>query len=458
MLPSEILERKLYATGKTTQIKGPELNSRLRERLGEPATEGADPTRDWTTFSFRTDRRIESHAAGAPPLRIFRDMQEQGPAVTPEILLNAVRSGADYLTRVMNPDGHFVYNYRALDDHDDSAYGLLRHAGAAYAILEAYDEFRTPLYLDKANKALAYLKERFKVPQKATEPLLYPVRQSRRRAAKSRRKWPLALLAYCKRAEATRMPTDLDVMRSLGLEIVRQQYEDGHFRDNDDVMKEDPAAPRTLKKEVIYFTGEAILGLLRLYAVDPDPRWLNAAKKGADYAINVRDAGKTTQNIEHDHWLSYALNELYRQVPNQAYVDHALLIGTAIVEGAKTKATAPAPDFIGSYFPEAPSTPAAVRLEAMDADMRLLRFTGKPLDAFQPTATEVARFLASQQFTLDNDFFLKNPQKSQGGVRESVLNQDIRIDYVQHAMSGWLHLARLLRDPSYGTAAPTPAK
>ena len=42
------------------------------------------------------------------------------------------------------------------------------------------------------------------------------------------------------------------------------------------------------------------------------------------------------------------------------------------------------------------------------------------------------------------------------GVRDSVVDDDIRIDYVQHAMSGWLHLARLLRDPTYGTASPAP--
>jgi hypothetical protein len=32
----------------------------------------------------------------------------------------------------------------------------------------------------------------------------------------------------------------------------------------------------------------------------------------------------------------------------------------------------------------------------------------------------------------------------------------VRVDYVQHAMSGWLHLARELRDPAYGkTGVPS---
>ena len=32
-------------------------------------------------------------------------------------------------------------------------------------------------------------------------------------------------------------------------------------------------------------------------------------------------------------------------------------------------------------------------------------------------------------------------------MRESLFVPDIRIDYVQHAMSAWLHFARILREP-----------
>jgi hypothetical protein len=61
-----------------------------------------------------------------------------------------------------------------------------------------------------------------------------------------------------------------------------------------------------------------------------------------------------------------------------------------------------------------------------------------------------------QQYDDDDDYWLANPAKADGGVRESLFVHDVRIDYVQHAMSAWLHLARILRDPSYGrTGAPS---
>ena len=58
--------------------------------------------------------------------------------------------------------------------------------------------------------------------------------------------------------------------------------------------------------------------------------------------------------------------------------------------------------------------------------------------------------MRSQQLDQDSAFFVRHPEKVIGGVRESVANCDIRIDYVQHAMSAWLHFARILRDPTYG--------
>ena len=71
-------------------------------------------------------------------------------------------------------------------------------------------------------------------------------------------------------------------------------------------------------------------------------------------------------------------------------------------------------------------------------------------------AMEEACFMRGQQFDAASAYFVKRPSFAIGGVRESLLNSDIRIDYVQHAMSAWLHLARSLRDPAYGkTGVPS---
>ena len=62
--------------------------------------------------------------------------------------------------------------------------------------------------------------------------------------------------------------------------------------------------------------------------------------------------------------------------------------------------------------------------------------------------------MRSQQLDDENSFYLRNPREvRRRGTGRALANDDIRIDYVQHAMCAWLHLARVLRDPSYGSKA-----
>jgi hypothetical protein len=205
----------------------------------------------------------------------------------------------------------------------------------------------------------------------------------------------------------------------------------------------------------VYYTGEAVLGLLRLYAIDPNPAYLDAARRGADYVVHVRDASSTEDSQEHDHWISYAYNELYRVVPDPAYLEHALKIARAIEKKQHRAAGAQAPDYVGTFY-EGQSTPASTRIEAYDADIALSRFAGRPDAWLLDLAREAAASTLGQQFDAADDYWLPNPAKAAGGVRESLFASDVRIDYVQHAMSAWLHLARTLRDPAYGkTGVPS---
>jgi hypothetical protein len=64
--------------------------------------------------------------------------------------------------------------------------------------------------------------------------------------------------------------------------------------------------------------------------------------------------------------------------------------------------------------------------------------------------------MLGQQFDEQNAYWLKNPGKSLGAVREGLFTSDVRVDYVQHAMCAWLHLARIVRDSGYGkTGVPS---
>lgn len=64
---------------------------------------------------------------------------------------------------------------------------------------------------------------------------------------------------------------------------------------------------------IIYYEGEAVFALLRLYALDQQEVWLDEAKRSLDYFIE-NDNWK-----HHDHWLSYAANEITEYDPSDKY-------------------------------------------------------------------------------------------------------------------------------------------
>jgi hypothetical protein len=454
VLPAEIAERRLGHEGRTAGLSHAKLAPLLATRSG--VTPGS--LASMRAYRFGAAVFVESASHDGARV-VVRGMVERPAEVTPDRLVAGVRHGADYLLRVMNAEGRYVYMYHPMEDRDDGSYGLLRHAGSTYALLEAYEELGTPAYAAKGELALQYLKARLRDdPESQGKYAVDTNDEEQQRVGGA----GLSLLAFAKDAAVTGSRTELETMRALARSILKAQYEDGHFRSNADVEHE---TGKKLKREPVYYPGEAVLGLVRLYAIDPQPAYLDAARRGADWVVHVRDALVSEDNQEHDHWMSYAMNDLFRITHDRAYLDFAYKIARAIEKKQRTGADAP--DFAGTFY-DGETTPASTRLEAYDADIALARFAGEPEDWLLGPAREVARSTLGQQFDPDNDYWLKNPGKAEGGVRESLFVPDVRIDYVQHAMSAWLHLARILRDPAYGKtgvpsqdpprAAPAPSR
>jgi hypothetical protein len=444
VLPAEVVQRGMFHEGKTPALVHGKLEATLAARAGvSESALGA-----MRAYRFRSDAHVEN-ARHDGVLSVVRGMAQRPIDVAPATLVAAVRAGAEYLVRVLDAQGRYVYMYRPVDDRDDTSYGWLRHAGTTYALFEAYEELGTPEYLQKGELALAYLEAHLKDDAASQGKYALDTNDEEQQKVGGA---GLALLAFTKHAATTGKRTKLETMRALARFIIKTQYEDGHFRANADLEREQG---KKLKKEAIYYPGEAVLALIRLYAIDPQPSYLDAARRGADWVVHVRDAYVSEDNQEHDHWMSYAFDDLYRVTKDGAYLDHAYKIARAIQKRQRTAGDAPAPDLVGTFY-DGQTTPASTRVEAYDADIAVSRFAGKDDKWLVEPALAVARTMLAAQFDADTGYWLKNPAKAGGGVRESLFVHDIRIDYVQHAMSAWLHLARILRDPAYGkTGVPS---
>ena len=448
VLPSEILAEKLVhydkAEDKTLKLAGDKIRARIAERARvSPSLVDA-----MSVARFGVKEVVEGPKPGDAPIALHRSRTPLPTALSADELVASVRAAAEYLTRMVDENGHFVYMYDPQIDGPPRAkeYGLLRHAGAIYAMMEAYDEMRVVDWVTAAERAIGYL-----VAHTTTTPDGAFVRDNNDEEQQKVGGGGLALVALTKYQQATGDARYLETMRSLARFIVHQQYADGHFRDNADVMREDESmSGKKLKKEVFYFVGEAMLGLVRLYAIDPNPQWLASARKAADWVVEVRDAHEDLKHQIHDHWMSYALHDLYVFTGDAKYADHAMKIAHAIEVGEMSPP--PAPDYAGSYYDQGETTPVSTRVEALASDIQLARYRGDAADEawLQKLAMRLACMTRSAQLDAESDYMVKNPARAIGGVRESLLNGDVRIDYDQHAASAWLRLAHELRDPKWG--------
>jgi hypothetical protein len=214
------------------------------------------------------------------------------------------------------------------------------------------------------------------------------------------------------------------------------QRPDGSF-DTDFKLngEESDAAPS------LYYPGEAMLGLIRLYRLNKDRRLLEAARRGADYLIGVQ---RKQGELPPDAWLVQALESLFEMTKEPRYSEHA--IDLAVSMAASLYPQDGPEGYEGAVAPGIPRvTPAASRSEGILAGYRIARATkdsrsGRLLAA----ARAAAGFQLTQQFGPDNSFFLRNPQRAAGGFHESLDSMRIRIDYVQHNISSLLSLAEVI--------------
>ena len=191
---------------------------------------------------------------------------------------------------------------------------------------------------------------------------------------------------------------------------------------------------------------------MRTDAIDPSPARLDAAEKGAEWLINVRDIGLRPHELQADHWLLYALDDLYRQRPKQLYLDHAMKIAQGMI-GAQVLES-PFEDHIGSWLKPPPrATPASTRNEGLIRAYRLARDFHRPDDAraIREALERGMKFQMQCQLGPAAVMLHPDPQRALGGVRGSLYDDEVRIDYVQHFISAQLGMYQLM-EPSMNPA------
>ena len=81
---------------------------------------------------------------------------------------------------------------------------------------------------------------------------------------------------------------------------------------------------------------------------------------------------------------------------------------------------------------------ASYGMEGLVGAYRLAEFAGDDLEPLLEAMMLSAGFQMRCQFNQYNSIYLPNPRKAMGGFARSIDNFEIRIDYVQHALSAMI--------------------
>lgn len=364
---------------------------------------------------------------------------------TPDYLVARATLAGRYLTRAVQPDGTFNYEFLPKSGRVKDTYNLLRHAGAVYAMCQLQARAPDAALLRAAERGVGYLLKQVASCAYQGKTYACVIDDGDRKLGGN----ALAILALTQHRAVTGDNSHLAQVRALADWLVAVQEADGRFA----IHKQKHKTGKISDFRSDYYPGEAILALVQAHVATGARVYLDAAERGAGYLLHVRDRGKARDQLEHDHWLMMALEQLHLYRVKSEYVRQATDIGLAIAQSQITAHQEP--DYVGSYYEDGRSTPAATRSEGLAAALRLARRAGWPKRAVEIEAALRAGILFQLRTQLlpETVMFLPHPNQTLGAFRHSLINYKVRIDYVQHNISALLAAAALL-GPSPGLSAP----
>ncbi|BDZ29877.1 glycosyl transferase family 1 [Lactiplantibacillus brownii] len=386
----------------------------LKRRDGELAVDVTKMASIWTFTTagiFTTGGQIWPLATTetcAKGIRVLADPEAE--------IKQTIDDGERFLINQLKPTGEFIYGYFPSRQRVLTGYNCVRHFSSLYALLEAIEFTDRTADYAKIKQAIQWGLENATI---VVDDAIF-INDNGELKLGGQALLMLTLSKY-------QAVTGDDTFKAVLMQAFRGVP---HFIGTDGKLVHVLNPDLTLKAayRIIYYEGEVVFGLARLYELTKDDDVLALVKQILDFMV-ANDYGRY-----HDHWISYAINEALQVFPdNRQY----MALGLKNV-------------FIHLKFIEERETTYPTLLELLDAAVKMtdmVKASGND-DLLAPynlrRLRQALKYRAEYEVTTGSflpeiAMYLYAPSKFIGGFYARHDSFRTRIDDCEHFLSGLIN-------------------
>lgn len=380
---------------------------------------------------LRTEGIIETEQGALPSFR------GNTPLTTDKAAWRrAAIAGGDFVLRQIQPGGRFHYQYYPLTNHhprfNPRNYSLPRHAGTVYSLALMHGLTGEARYKDGAEKAIKWLNTQ--MPSQCGAPDRTCVVKGAIADLGSAALTMVGMLEYQRQTKDTRYAGTITRLANF---VLYMQKENGDFHH---VFELKNTAPNP-KLRKMFYSEEAALALVMAHEVLGKQRYLEAAERALDFLTGPKYEGYFLGRSIYgaDHWTCIAAEEAWPRLKNPQYIDFCQGYAAFIERMQYWPGNWDNADFSGHYgfsaimIPQAPA--AAGFTEAIVSTYELAKHHKRDARRLERQMSLALDALSRDQIRAENAWLMPDPVSADGGIRRSLVESEVRIDFTQHAIS-----------------------